>query len=142
MALGGTMDRAEFLRRLGAVIGGRWMIGADGAPLNTDGGGLAPGTLPERRLGRTGVMLPILGLGGWHLGDAGSERAAHALVESALAEGIRFLDTAESWLGAAVESLGVRKQVFLMTKTYDLEHRGRDSAARHLEGSLRRLRTD
>jgi len=144
------MDRAEFLRRLGAVIGSRWMIGADRGRSNTDGDGLAPGTLPERRLGRTGVMLPILGLGGWHLGDAGSERAAHALVESALAEGIRFLDNAESyhggtaerWLGAAVESLGVRKQVFLMTKTYDLEHRGRDSAARHLEGSLRRLRTD
>src|SRR5215218_9742316 len=59
MARGGTMNRAEFLRRLGAVIGTRWMIGADGAPSNTDGGGLAPGTLPERRLGRTGVMLPI-----------------------------------------------------------------------------------
>ena len=29
-----------------------------------------------------------------------------------------------------------------MTKTYDLVHRSRESAARHLEGSLRRLRTD
>jgi len=126
------------------------MVGAGGVPTNTDGGAFAPGTLPERRLGRTGVMLPILGLGGWHLGDAGSERAAHLLLESALAEGIRFIDNAESyhggtserWLGAAVESLGVRKQVFLMTKTFDFEHRSRESAARHLEGSLRRLRTD
>ena len=108
------------------------------------------GVLPERRLGRTGVTLPILGLGGWHLGDAGSERAARVLLETALAEGIRFLDNAESyhggtserWLGAAVASLGVRDQVFLMTKTYDLERRSRDSAARHLEGSLQRLRTD
>ena len=144
------MDRAEFLRRLGAAMGSRWMVGADNASTSTGGGALAPGTLPERRLGRTGVMLPILGLGGWHLGDAGSERAAHVLLESALAEGIRFLDNAESyhggtaerWLGAAIESLGVRKQVFLMTKTFDLEHRSRESAARHLEGSLRRLRTD
>jgi aryl-alcohol dehydrogenase-like predicted oxidoreductase len=38
--------------------------------------------------------------------------------------------------------LGVRDQVFVMTKTYDFEHRSRDSAARHLEGSLQRLRTD
>jgi aryl-alcohol dehydrogenase-like predicted oxidoreductase len=106
--------------------------------------------LPERRLGRTGVMLPILGLGGWHLGDAGSERAAHALVETALAEGIRFFDNAESyhagtserWLGTALATLGARQDVFLMTKTYDLAHRSRDSAARHLEGGLRRLRTD
>jgi aryl-alcohol dehydrogenase-like predicted oxidoreductase len=94
-------------------------------------------------------MLPILGLGGWHLGDAGSERAAHVLLESALAEGIRFLDNAESyhggtaerWLGNALASLGVRDRVFVMTKTYDLVNRGRESAARHLEGSLKRLRT-
>ena len=95
-------------------------------------------------------MMPILGLGGWHLGDAGSERAARTLLETALSEGIRFLDnaesyhagTAEQWLGSAIASLGVRSQVFVMTKTFDLEHRSRDSAARHLEGSLRRLRTD
>jgi aryl-alcohol dehydrogenase-like predicted oxidoreductase len=94
--------------------------------------------------------MPILGLGGWHLGDAGSERAARTLLDTAIAEGVRFLDnaesyhggTAEEWLGAALASLGVRKQVFVMTKTFDLEHRARDSAARHLEGSLRRLRTD
>jgi uncharacterized protein len=96
------------------------------------------------------VMLPVLGLGGWHLGDAGSERASRVLLESALAEGIRFLDNAESyhggtserWLGNALASLGARKQVFVMTKTFDFEHRGREMAARHLEGSLRRLRTD
>jgi aryl-alcohol dehydrogenase-like predicted oxidoreductase len=144
------MDRAEFLRRLGAAIGGRWAIGDASVPGKAPERSFAPGTLPDRPLGRTGVMLPILGLGGWHLGDAGSERAAHELLESAIAEGIRFIDNAESyhggtserWLGAAVESLGVRKQVYLMTKTFDLEHRSRESAARHLEGSLRRLRTD
>ena len=145
------MDRANFLKWLGAALGGRMLVGADGmaadaaADVQQRGG-----TLPERRLGRTGLMMPILGLGGWHLGDAGSERAARTLLETAIAEGIRFLDNAESyhaggaerWLGAAIESLGVRKQVFVMTKTFDLEHRSRDSAARHLEGSLRRLRTD
>ena len=144
------MDRANFLKWLGATIGGRFVLGGRGPAAGAEGHGFAPGTLPERRFGRTGLMMPILGLGGWHLGDAGSERAARTLLESAIAEGVRFLDnaesyhagTAEQWLGSAITSLGVRKQVFVMTKTFDLEHRSRDSAARHLEGSLRRLRTD
>jgi aryl-alcohol dehydrogenase-like predicted oxidoreductase len=147
---GDVVDRAGFLKLLGATLGGPFMTGGAALVLERPPEPLAPTTLPERRLGRTGVTLPILGLGGWHLGDAGSERAAHALLEAALAEGIRFLDNAESyhggtseqWLGTALASLGVRDQVFLMTKTYDLVHRSRDSAARHLEGSLRRLRTD
>lgn len=144
------MDRANFLKRLGATIGGRFLVSGRSIVATPEGPVFAPGTLPERRFGRTGVMMPILGLGGWHLGDAGSERAARTLLETAIAEGIRFLDnaesyhggTAEQWLGSAIASLGVRKQVFVMTKTFDLEHRGRESAARHLEGSLRRLRTD
>jgi aryl-alcohol dehydrogenase-like predicted oxidoreductase len=145
------MDRAEFLQWLGAALGGGLLARARGRAAR-DGrierDVVAP--LPQRRLGRTGEMLPILGLGGWHLGAAGSERAARALVETALAEGIRFLDNAESyhdgtserWLGSALAALGVREQVFVMTKTFDLEHRSRESAARHLEGSLARLRTD
>lgn len=110
----------------------------------------ARGTLPRRRLGRTGAQVPILGLGGWHFGNAGSERAAHALLEVALAEGIRFLDNAESyhdgrserWLGTGLAALGVRAEVYVMTKTFDLATRSRESAQRHLEGSLARLRTD
>jgi aryl-alcohol dehydrogenase-like predicted oxidoreductase len=143
------MDRVEFLHWLGTAIGTRLMGRASRDPPSATALS-APAALPERRLGRTGVMLPILGLGGWHLGDAGSERAAHELVETALAEGIRFFDNAESyhggtserWLGAALSALGARNQAFLMTKTYDLAHRSRDSAARHLEGGLQRLRTD
>ena len=144
------MDRAGFLKWLGATIGGPLMLGPGGRRRPNAIALPASRALPERRLGRAGVTLPILGLGGWHLGDAGSEREAHALLETALAEGIRFLDNAESyhggtaerWLGDAIASLGVRDRVFVMTKTFDLEHRSRDSAARHLEGSLRRLRTD
>ena len=144
------MDRAGFLKWLGGSLGGRLLLGARGLVRRGEADLPSTAALPERRLGRTGVMLPILGLGGWHLGDAGSERAARVLLESALAEGIRFLDNAESyhagsserWLGNALASLGARHQVFLMTKTYDLANRSRESAARHLEGSLRRLRTD
>lgn len=107
--------------------------------------------LPTRELGSTGVVLPQLGLGGYHLGQHRNEHDARALVEAALAEGVRFFDTAEQyqrdddsrserWLGASLES--VRDQVFLMTKTWDPERRSAESAREHLAASLARLRTD
>lgn len=110
---------------------------------------IAPaGPLPVRRLGQTDLEVPILSLGGSHVGSAGSERAARALVEAAFEEGIRFFDTAESyqagtserWLGAALR--GARDQALLMTKTFAFPERTAESAKRHLEGSLARLGTD
>ncbi|HEV8263779.1 MAG TPA: aldo/keto reductase [Gemmatimonadales bacterium] len=111
-----------------------------------------PGTLPPRRLGRTDLDLPILSLGGSHLSQAPSERAARTLVETALEEGIRFFDTAESygdgrserWLGAALRGVGrgMRDRVMLMSKTFAFPLRSADSARRHLEGTLERLQTD
>ena len=111
-------------------------------------GTLPPSDLPRRRLGRTDEQVPILGLGGHHLGLAGSERAARGLVETALEEGIRFFDTAESyqgglserWLGGAIRE--VRSQVFVMSKTHAPAERSAESARQHLEGSLARLGTD
>lgn len=109
-----------------------------------------PGGLPRRALGSTGVSLPILGLGGFHLGGCADEAAARALLETALAEGVELLDNAESyqagraeeWMGAGLAALGARERVFLMTKTFKPDDRSAESAARDLEGSLRRLRTD
>ncbi|MBM3984270.1 MAG: aldo/keto reductase, partial [Planctomycetes bacterium] len=109
-----------------------------------------PGLLPRRPLGSTGVSLPILGLGGFHLGACADEAAARALLETALAEGVTLLDNAESyqdgraeeWMGAGLAALGARDQVFLMTKTFKPDGRSAESAARDLEASLRRLRTD
>ena len=110
--------------------------------------GRSPSELPTRALGRTGLEVPILGLGGFHLGQAESEAAARHVVDTALEEGVRFFDNAESyqggraerWMGAALR--GVRDQVVLMTKTFDLQTRSADGARRHLEGSLERLQTD
>jgi aryl-alcohol dehydrogenase-like predicted oxidoreductase len=104
--------------------------------------------LPTRPLGRTGIDVTMLGLGGHHVAVSGSEANARRLVEAALEEGINFFDTAESygggdserWLGLALES--VRKSVVLMTKTYAPGERSAESAKRHLDGSLSRLRTD
>jgi D-threo-aldose 1-dehydrogenase len=54
-------------------------------------------TLPTRRLGRTGLDVTTLGLGGAPLGgllDAVADDAAEGAVETAWAAGVRFVDTA------------------------------------------------
>jgi len=130
------LDRRRFAATLGALGAGL------AVPLT------ATGAIPTRRLGRTDLDLPILSLGGSHLTQAPSERAARTLVETALEEGIRFFDTAESygdgrserWLGAALR--GTRDSVLLMSKTFAFPARTAESARRHLEGTLERLQTD
>ncbi|MEO0928918.1 MAG: aldo/keto reductase [Cyanobacteria bacterium J06643_13] len=101
--------------------------------------------LPQRKLGRTGEAVTMLGAGGWHLG-AMSERDAQATIEIALQAGVRFFDTAESYQsGGSEKRLGklltpkYRDVIYLMTKS---TARNAADARRHLEGSLRRLNTD
>lgn len=140
------MDRRTFARAVAGVLAG---LGLPSAGHGSPGARvLPPSSLPTRRLGRTGLDVPILSLGGHHVGRAASESDARILVETALEEGIRFFDNAESyhggkserWLGAALE--GVRSDVLIMTKTHSPRDRSAESARRHLEGSLERLRTD
>ncbi len=145
------MNRRTFsavVAGLAAGLGGSAAIRlwGSGGPVPT--GPVPPTDLPTRRLGRTGLDVPILALGGHHVGLSGSERNARRLVETALEEGIRFFDTAESyqggnserWLGAALRE--VRSDVFVMTKTHSPRDRSAESARAHLEGSLHRLGTD
>ncbi len=146
-----------FARTVAAVLAGLGLParghgategGLAAAGTGSSSGLLPPSSLPTRRLGRTGLDVPILSLGGHHVGRAASEAEARVLVETALEEGIRFFDNAESyhggkserWLGAALES--VRSDVLIMTKTHSPRDRSAESARRHLEGSLERLRTD
>jgi aryl-alcohol dehydrogenase-like predicted oxidoreductase len=106
----------------------------------------AAGDIPRRPLGRTGVEVSVLTLGGAHLGRAGSESEALRIVREAVDAGITFMDNAweyhngrsEEWMGKALE--GRRHQIFLMTKVCT---HGRDKkvAMEQLEQSLRRLRT-
>ena len=105
--------------------------------------------IPRRALGRTGVEVPIMGLGGYHLGTVGNRRDAIRIVQAAVDEGITFMDNAweyhdgesEKRMGDALATGGRREQVFLMTKVCS---HGRDKkvALRQLGESLRRLRTD
>jgi uncharacterized protein len=105
------------------------------------------GAVPKKSLGRTGVQVSTLGLGGYHLGSVSTDQAASEIVAKALDHGIDFLDNAweyhdglsEERMGRALK--GKRQNAFLMSKVCT---HGRDKkvAMRMLEESLRRLQTD
>ena len=88
----------------------------------------------------------MLGLGGYHIGRIRDDGQSVRLIRKAIDMGVTFLDNAWEYHNGRSEELmgkaladGYRKKVFLMTK-----HHGRDkkTAMKHLEDSLRRLRTD
>ena len=103
--------------------------------------------IPHRPLGTTGVQVSALGLGGYHIAMAGSEREGIRIVHAAIDAGVTFMDNAweyhdgrsETIMGKAIADR--RDRVFLMTKVCT---HGRDArvAMRQLEDSLRRLGTD
>src|SRR5207237_1308404 len=102
------------------------------------------GPVPARPLGRTGELVSALGLGGYHLAEAGTERETIRIVHAAIDAGVTFMDNAwEYHDGKSEERMGKaladrRHQVFLMTKVCT---HGRDAkvAMKQLEQSLRRL---
>ena len=100
--------------------------------------------LPKRILGNTGEEISILGLGGrvfFRTFERGKE--AIPLIQRALDLGITYFESArayggsESYYGRALRER--RKEVFLASKSQD---RTRDGALRHLEETLKNLRTD
>ncbi len=103
--------------------------------------------VPKRPLGKTGVEVSALGVGGYHLGSAKDQQDASDIVSRALDAGITFFDNAwEYHHGASEERLGValrgkRDRAFVMTKVCT-HGRDKDIAMQMLEQSLRRLQTD
>ena len=105
-----------------------------------------PAGLPRRPLGKTGENVSIIGIGGWHIGSI-PERDAIALMHEAIDEGVNFFDNSwcyhdggsEEVMGKALATGGRRDKVFLMTKNCDRDYKG---SLKHLDDSLRRLRTD
>lgn len=107
----------------------------------------APGAVPRKPFGKTGLQVSALGLGGFHLGSAKDQKEVNEIVARAIDAGVNFFDNAweyhdgesERRLGAALQ--GRRDQVILMTKVCT---HGRDKKVglRMLEDSLRRLKTD
>jgi aryl-alcohol dehydrogenase-like predicted oxidoreductase len=107
---------------------------------------LPPGrTMPTRRLGRTGVEVSLLGIGGYHLGIPPRPEAIR-IVHEAIDHGVTFLDNCWDYNGGESERRmgdalagGYRERTFLMTK---LDGRTADAATAQLDQSLKRLRTD
>jgi aryl-alcohol dehydrogenase-like predicted oxidoreductase len=105
-----------------------------------------PGAVPMRTLGRTGEKISAIGLGGYHIGLQDSAQESIALVRKAVDGGITFLDNCWDYNdGASEERMGLalrdgyRAKVFLMTK---IDGRTKSAAARQIDESLKRLRTD
>ena len=101
--------------------------------------------MPTRVLGKTGVKVSRLGLGGFHIGTQKDDRESVRIIRAAIDRGVTFMDN--SWdyndgkseirMGKALRD-GYRDKVFLMTK---LDGRTKESAAAQLEQSLARLQT-
>jgi hypothetical protein len=56
--------------------------------------GQSSAEIPKRPLGRTGLEVSALGLGGYHLGSVNSEAEASRIVNEALDAGVNFFDNA------------------------------------------------
>ena len=102
----------------------------------------ASGTIPKRKLGKTGEQLSIVGFAGIVVMDNSPSFAAN-IVSEAVDRGINYFDVAPSY-GNAQERLGpalqpYRNQIFLACKEEDWTKNG---SAKLLDESLRLLRTD
>jgi len=106
------------------------------------------GALPKRALGRTGMHVSILAMGGGSrfLMYKEEDKALDAL-NRAFDLGITYMDTAfgygsglsETRVGKVMAARRKKDGIFLATK---IEARSGDEAARTVEGSLKRLQTD
>ncbi|HXU72709.1 MAG TPA: aldo/keto reductase [Polyangia bacterium] len=149
-------SRRQFVQGMGGValatllarraVGGVPKGPQKGAPKEGDIKLPAGAVMPMRTLGRTGVNVSLLGLGGFHLGIPRDDKEAVRIVHAAMDHGVTFLDNcwdyndgkSEERMGLALAD-GRRARAFLMTK---LDGRTAASAAQQLEQSLKRLRTD
>ena len=103
--------------------------------------------VPKRAMGKSGVQVSILGMGGFHLGTVAGQAEVNNMVAKALDHGINFFDNAweyhkgmsEERLGTALK--GKRDTAIVMTKVCT-HGRKKDVAMRMLEESLVRLQTD
>lgn len=147
LALGSSFAAGTLLGR------GRAASGAEvphkpqpGAPAPADIKLPAGGKMPMRRLGRTGVEVSLLGLGGYHIGLPQSDATATRIIRTAIDHGLTFLDNCWDYndgksqvrMGRALRD-GYRQRAFLMTK---IDGRTRAAAAAQIDQCLRALETD
>ncbi len=132
------MKRREFIRATSMAVPVIGLFPADLSAIKRES---SPRKLEKRALGKTGVMLSVIGFGGIVVKDATPENAS-AVVRAAIEAGVNYFDVAPSYgdaevkLGPALEPY--RKDVFLACKT---GKRTKAEAREELETSLKNLRT-
>jgi aryl-alcohol dehydrogenase-like predicted oxidoreductase len=136
------MRRRDFLKRGTAAAAGLAAAQKVFDPLAKAGEAARAGLIPKRRLGKTGADLSIIALGGIVVMDT-EESFARNIVAEAFDRGINYFDVAPEY-GNAQQKLGpalepYRQRSFLACKTL---MRDKDGAAKELDDSLRKLRTD
>jgi uncharacterized protein len=134
--------RRDFLKQLAMFTGSLMLPVSSFAGSKKDKWGEI---LPLRTLGKTGEKVTMLGLGGFHVGWT-TEKDAQEVIEKAMAGGVRFFDTAESYNDGGSEIRygkylvpKYRDDVFIMSKSTATDG---ITAKKHLEGSLKRLKCD
>jgi aryl-alcohol dehydrogenase-like predicted oxidoreductase len=103
------------------------------------------GDMIYRTLGRTGVKVSAIGLGGYHIGNP-SEAEGIKIIRTAIDRGMNFMDNcwdyhdgdSEVRMGKALRD-GYRKKVFLMTK---FDGRTGEATTRQIDESLKRMQTE
>ena len=100
--------------------------------------------IPKRTLGKTGVEVTILGLGGeGMLRTFGYEQEAYSLINRAIDLGINYFESAraysgsESYYGLALKER--RRDIFLTSKSHARDKQG---ALAHLHETLTNMKTD
>lgn len=141
------MDRRDFMQKMAAATAGAAVIGMDLKDIHPDKSGKTKGILPKRVLGKTGVEVSVLVLGG--VSGMGlkptSEFNPADLANAAIDAGITYLDTAPGYSNGQSElNYGIvmakrRNEVFLASKTLKRTY---DETMREVEESLKRLQTD
>jgi diketogulonate reductase-like aldo/keto reductase len=108
--------------------------------------------MESKELGKTGVKIPVLGMGTWGIGGLsgrhiGGEDDAVRALQYGLKLGMSFIDTAEMYgCGHSEEVVAMafkdrRDEVFIATKV-SAEHLAHDDVLKACEASLRRLETN
>ncbi len=100
--------------------------------------------IPQRTLGKTGVRVGCIGLGGEGiLRTSGHERQARNVIHRALELGINYFESARAYADSEAYyglSLGEKRQeIFLASKSHD---RTASGSREHLSTTLNNLRTD
>lgn len=104
----------------------------------------AAAPMPRAKLGRSGLEVSRIAVGGYHMNVQGEEMAVR-IIHSAIGLGVNFFDSANGYHNGRSDEIygralagGLRQRVVLMTKC---EVYSRDGAMRVLEDQLRRMRT-